>query len=469
MVTRVASEAVLARAGEVSIALAEYTTTTDPETGGGEAAVNAVLSSLGKGFLKPYLLVLTKPKAVASGFALAVGKLLGSKKFCEGAIAQLGDDAVANALTSYVQSISILLANVAADATEAEADETAKAADPAAAPSLVTSTIGYVPTVSTISSEMAIGSAGMQDEHLSQILAGIASFLSVDRNRVAFCTRNDDPAIKTGPAVLAALLEHDVSLPVQATYQTVFCLWLLSFTTDARADAAAIEADIAAESSKLGESATPSPVAVALEEAVVPRMLTQVLREATAEKIVRISLSTLRNIMELSTELRKEMVGAGLVATLESLTLRRWNDEDIREDIKVLAESLDEELASMSTFDVYRMEVLSGALEWTPAHRDDAFWRENVEKLDTNNRDVLRCLVRLLSGSSDSTVLAVACHDLAQFIKYHPQGRYIVQNLGAKPRLMELMSTGTAEVRRYALNTVQVLMISNWNIMQRTS
>lgn len=134
----------------------------------------------------------------------------------------------------------------------------------------------------------------------------------------------------------------------------------------------------------------------------------------------------------------------------------------------MLAEALESELASMSNFDVYRAEVLSRALEWTPAHRDEMFWRENVEKLDRNQQEVLRCLVRALHESGDETVLAVACNDLAQFIKFHPRGRVIAQSLGVKARLMELMVSGEGEIRRYALNCVQVLMI-RWNRQESKS
>ena len=303
------------------------------------------------------------------------------------------------------------------------------------------SSLGYIPTVSDISTSMIQHGGDIAgDEELSRILSGLASFLSNDENRFIFCNVNATGA--RGPSVLAALLEKDVGLPVQVYYQTVFCLWLVSFVSQQEQSSPAME-----------------NVLLALEEAAVPRRLTNVLREVSAEKVVRISLATLRNILKMSVTLRKEMVGAGLVAALQSLCFRRWNDEDIRDDLGVLAEALESELASMSNFDVYRAEVLSGALEWTPVHRDELFWQENVEKLERNQQEVLRCMVRLLHESSDPTVLAVACNDLAQFIKYHQRGRVIAQKLGVKARLMDLMVNGEGEVRRYALNCVQVLMI----------
>jgi V-type H+-transporting ATPase subunit H len=178
-------------------------------------------------------------------------------------------------------------------------------------------------------------------------------------------------------------------------------------------------------------------------------------------------LATLRNILPMSMKIRKEMVALGMDATLLSRRRDHWHDPDITENLTVLAEAIDAESASMSTFDVYRHEVLSGALDWTPAHRDENFWRVNVEKHEDDNLEVLRCLVRLLNESNDTKVLSVACHDLSQFIKFHPRGRFIVHSLNVRSRLMELMVAGDTEVRRYALNTVQVLMISNWSLMQK--
>jgi hypothetical protein len=490
---------VLLRAGDLFRAVVEHAVKE------GEGAMGEVSEALGAAHLAPFVACVGSADGEVGGvFAAAVGRFLGSK-WAVKAAAQAGvaRSTVAAQAADYVEGVGALLADAAADAGAADGgdDEDDAMSDAASvalsvgaprlnsslsaagsaagdrvqsalglgepAPAEGTSTgsiVGYVPTVSGIGADMPVGGAAMRtasDEHLGRLLAGLSAFLGRDENRVLFCTPRPAgraPSLTpAGPSALAALLHRDVTLPVQATYQAVFCLWLLSFRKQEAAGGAA----------GAGEAA--SIVAAAMEDAGIPRRLTAVLREVHAEKVVRISLATLRNLMLMSTALRKEMVGAGLAAALESLCFRRWNDDDITEDLRVLADALKSELASMSTFDVYRAEVLSGALEWTPAHSDDAFWRENVDKMDSNNLEVLRCMVRLLNESTDTTVLSVACHDLAQFVKYHPRGRHIAQSLGVKGRLMELMASGDVEVRRYALNTVQVLMISNWSLMQRVA
>lgn len=367
--------------------------------------------------------------------------------------------------TDYITAVATILATITADSAAAHDDDDAAVAPstsdvhstdgigetsatltpllPPRSPVLqaaASSALGYIPTVPGIGAPQQLNTG---DEQLGRVLSGLAAFLSTDANRVLFAKHA--PLQGRGPTVLAALLDKEVAPPVQVYYQAVFCLWLLSFV--ARSSAMPDAVDI---------------VSTALEEAAVPRRLTTVLREVFSEKVVRISLATLRNLLDMSPSLRKEMVGAGLIGALQSPNFRRLDDDDVREDLGVLADALESELSSMSSFDVYKAEVLSGALEWTPAHRDELFWKENVEKLERNKQEVLRCMVRLLHESSDETVLAVACNDLAQFIKHHPRGRSIAQSLGVKARLMELMVSGEGDVRRYALNCVQVLMI-RWN------
>lgn len=439
------------------------------------SAFLAGLDSEGDDVVAPFLSAVGGDREVSSWYLSAVGRLLGHRALPGKAVQMSDADATGNAtagplrdsklryISLLADTISSVTADCAAD-THADADaaahgvgapvvatavggaRTANATSTAAAVALqdgaggeasvlqaASSTLGYIPTVPGIGGAQALS---LGDEQLGRVLSGLSAFLSTDENRVLFCGGG-------APAMLAALLDKEVDAPVQVYYHTVFCLWLLSFVARQRdADSAAVVT-----------------VADALEKAAVPRRLTAVLREVSSEKVVRVSLATLRNLLGMSATLRKEMVGAGLVDALQSPTFRRLDDDDIRDDLGTLATALEEELSHMSSFDVYKAEVLSGALEWTPAHRDEQFWRDNVEKLERNQQEVMRCMVRLLHQSSDGTVLAVACNDLAQFIKFHPRGRSIVQSFGVKARLMELMVSGEGEVRRYALNCAQVLMI----------
>ena len=82
----------------------------------------------------------------------------------------------------------------------------------------------------------------------------------------------------------------------------------------------------------------------------------------------------------------------------------------------------------------------SGHLSWSPVHESATFWQENASKLGEKDNAQLkyvtflgrskeidtsryRLLVKLLNESTDPVVLAVATHDLGQFVKYTERGK----------------------------------------------
>lgn len=92
-----------------------------------------------------------------------------------------------------------------------------------------------------------------------------------------------------------------------------------------------------------------------------------------------------------------------------------------------------------------------------------------------------RLLIKILNESTDPTVLAVSAHDLGQFVKYCDRGKkYVfakphtnvtrahatcyraVADLGAKTRVMNLMTHENADVRYRALISVQRLLSQPW-------
>lgn len=56
----------------------------------------------------------------------------------------------------------------------------------------------------------------------------------------------------------------------------------------------------------------------------------------------------------------------------------------------------------------------------------EQFWRENVCLFEERDFQILRVLLKLLESSRQPRTLAVACHDLGQFITYYPAGKGIV-------------------------------------------
>ncbi|KAG6595144.1 V-type proton ATPase subunit H, partial [Cucurbita argyrosperma subsp. sororia] len=218
---------------------------------------------------------------------------------------------------------------------------------------------------------------------------------------------------------------------IQILYKTCFCVWLLSYYEPA------IEF--------LATSRT------------LPRLI-DVVKSSTKEKVVRVVILTLKNLLHKGT-FGAQMVGLGLPQVVQSLKSQAWSDEDLLDALNQLEEGLKDNIKKLSSFDKYKQEVLLGHLDWSPMHKDVNFWRENITSFEENDFKLLRVLITILDSSSDPRALAVACFDLSQFIQHHPAGRVIVTDLKAKERVMKLMNHENAEVTKYSLLCIQRLFL----------
>lgn len=221
---------------------------------------------------------------------------------------------------------------------------------------------------------------------------------------------------------------------VQLLYVVLVVVWSLSYTPECAA--------------KLGAAA-----------GLLPKLV-DILKTVGKEKVVRVTCASLRNLLPVGV-CAQDMIGAGVMKALSNLQQRKWADEDVKADVDFLLDSLASHLKSMSSWDVYakearrrppppaaaarralrqetspaprlpRAQVASGRLEWSPSHKSDHFWKDNFKAFEASDCATLKQLVACLS-SSDPTTLAVACHDVGEFIKTHPEGRRLVAQFSAK-------------------------------------
>ncbi|GAU12977.1 hypothetical protein TSUD_191690 [Trifolium subterraneum] len=218
---------------------------------------------------------------------------------------------------------------------------------------------------------------------------------------------------------------------IQLLYETCLCIWLLSYYEPA------IE--------YLATSRT------------LPRLI-EVVKSSTKEKVVRVVVLTLKNLLSKGT-LGAQMVDLQLPQVVQSLKAQAWSDEDLLEALNSLEEGLKDNIKKLSSFDKYKQEVLLGNLDWSPMHKDPIFWRENITSFEEHDFQILRVLLTILDTSNDPRTLAVACFDISQFIQSHPAGRIIVTDLKAKERVMKLMNHESAEVTKNALLCIQRLFL----------
>uniref|UniRef100_A0A7M4FGH6 V-type proton ATPase subunit H n=1 Tax=Crocodylus porosus TaxID=8502 RepID=A0A7M4FGH6_CROPO len=230
----------------------------------------------------------------------------------------------------------------------------------------------------------------------------------------------------------------------QLQYQMIFCVWLLAFS--------------------------PQMCEYLRRYNIVP-VLSDILQESVKEKVTRIILAAFRNLLEKSTEreTRQEyalaMIQCKVLKQLENLDQQKYDDEDISEDIKFLLDKLGESVQDLSSFDEYSSELKSGRLEWSPVHKSEKFWRENAVRLNEKNYELLKILTKLLEVSDDPQVLAVAAHDVGEYVRHYPRGKRVIEQLGGKQLVMNHMHHEDQQVRYNALLAVQKLMVHNWEYL----
>lgn len=224
---------------------------------------------------------------------------------------------------------------------------------------------------------------------------------------------------------------------VQLQYNTLLVLWLLSFD---------------------------KPIAEKLNEQMdAVSLLSSIAKASFKEKVTRMAIATLRNLAKLApAKSVGPMLQADLLPFLKTLSARQWQDPDIKEDLDYLTAQLTARKEEMTSFDEYVTEVESGKLSWTPPHKSEEFWSANASSLTKNDNKLVKDLARILSTSQEPIVLAVACHDIGAFVKNYPEGRNVVQKIGAKGKVLELMASGDSELRYEALQTVQILLSKAW-------
>ncbi|TDG46989.1 hypothetical protein AWZ03_006570 [Drosophila navojoa] len=273
------------------------------------------------------------------------------------------------------------------------------------------------------------------NEYIQSVARCLQMMLRVDEYRFAFVSVD-------GISTLIRILSTRVNFQVQ--YQLIFCLWVLTFNPL-----------LAAKMNKFS---------------VIP-ILADILSDCAKEKVTRIILAVFRNLIEKPEDasVAKDhciaMVQCKVLKQLSILEQRRFDDEDITADVEYLSEKLQNSVQDLSSFDEYATEVRSGRLEWSPVHKSAKFWRENAQRLNEKNYELLRILVHLLETSKDAIILSVACFDIGEYVRHYPRGKHVLEQLGGKQIVMQHLGHEDPNVRYEALLAVQKLMVHNWEYL----
>ncbi|GLH15386.1 V-type proton ATPase subunit H, partial [Gryllus bimaculatus] len=276
----------------------------------------------------------------------------------------------------------------------------------------------------------------MNNEYMQSVARCLQMMLRVDEYRFAFVAVD-------GISTILTILQSRLNFQIQ--YQLIFCLWVLTFNPL-----------LAEKMNKFN---------------VIP-ILADILSDSVKEKVTRIILAVFRNLIEKpeDNQVAKEhciaMVQCKVLKQLSILEQRKFDDEDIVGDIEFLDEKLQASVQDLSSFDEYATEVKSGRLEWSPVHKSAKFWRENAAKLNEKNYELLRILIHLLETSNDPLVLSVASYDIGEYVRHYPRGKNVIEQLGGKQLVMQLLGHDDPNVRYEALLAVQKLMVHNWYVWE---
>jgi V-type H+-transporting ATPase subunit H len=240
-----------------------------------------------------------------------------------------------------------------------------------------------------------------------------------------------------GPCARVCRVSAKKDAPI--IYKSMFALWMVSF-----------------EPSLLQS----------LRENLAVEKIKAVVAECRTEKVIRMCLSVIKNLLAKKSDcplIVQDLVEEGLLEAVQNLEYEKWRDNELYDDIKEVAQLIAAEVNKSCSFDRYMKELDSGALSWGFIH-SSKFFGENIMKFDTGDYKAVKSLAKLLA-SDNNTTLAVACHDIGQFVALHPAGKQQVARLGVKERVMELMGSTDAdqrEVRREALLCCQKIMLNKW-------
>jgi len=247
-------------------------------------------------------------------------------------------------------------------------------------------------------------------------------------------------------AALGALTATSEGVPLKAlqlqrVYEALYALWLLSFERSVRAQ---------------------------LVEATLMAQLCALLRRVKKEKVVRLAVATLRQVLSeaRALDLLLAYEAPKALALVDAKNKQEWGDEDLAEDLTALSAALEAHVDALSSFDRYAYELAAGALEWSPVHRSERFWQENALRFELNDgAALLRLRALLAAAATDARTLAVAAWDVGELARFHPRGRQLVAQHELKLPIMKLMNHADEGVRKEALLALQKMLVTNWEYL----
>jgi len=246
------------------------------------------------------------------------------------------------------------------------------------------------------------------------------------------------------PGVHTRIFDVEKTAASPILYKVVFAIWMLSFDKD---------------------------LAAQLKAARVVKLLKEVLCSSRAEKVVRVGLTATKNLLG-NEALCEDIVEENMHDVVSCLEFEKWRDGELYDEIRDVTALIGQQVHTFSNIDRYERELATGRLSWGHMHTSK-FWIDNAMLFERNDFSAIRQLSDLLLDlRTDPLTLAVACHDLGEFVALHPSGKSLVARLTVKQRVMQLMGHTEAEfreVRREALLCCQKITLNRWQDTEKAA
>ncbi|QLG71484.1 hypothetical protein HG535_0B05260 [Zygotorulaspora mrakii] len=196
--------------------------------------------------------------------------------------------------------------------------------------------------------------------------------------------------------------------------------------------------------------------------------LLKLVKVTIKEKISRICISIILQCTSSGVKSHKKVIKnllllGNALPVLQSLSERKYSDEELRDDMATLKEILEKEYQELTSFDEYVAELDSKLLCWSPSHVDNGFWSDNIDKFKSQNWKLFRQLISVLIEAKESdlndkqhkTILEVALSDITHVIELLPESTHVLNESNGKVVIMELLNHPDPRVKYEALKATQ--------------
>lgn len=232
------------------------------------------------------------------------------------------------------------------------------------------------------------------------------------------------------------------NLGIQLQYYSLLLIWLLTFDTKIASD---------------------------MEKQYLNNFLNlfQLIKVTIKEKIARLCIAIIlqccsKEIKGHKTFIKDLILLGNGIPTLNSLSERKYSDEELRSDINTLKTLLEEEYKELTSFDEYLAEINSKLICWSPPHVDNSFWYDNIDRFKQDNWKLFKKLIELLiefkasNEPEDKIVIQVLLNDITHVIELLPDESVDVLNkLNGKVVIMELLNHSDSRIKFEALKATQ--------------